>query len=345
MIKRLGFLQTLAVNLGKILPYKIGELFYLIPFWIFRLLLKSHSGTLWFRNSLAFKDIIFGFSDIDLTFYFESSFDRKSVLEIEKKLKLLKYVFPHLGEISYYDHELLSEFLPYANPLELARDPMLIKRENLKDHLLINHCDKIVFALNWLRNDLHKMKKSFSSREKKIKRFLSSLDIKEDLSELQKWSDVLFVVQKNVFKVVVKKEELFINFFAKFYVIDIKDEQSINEFYNENPDLRICFLICYPQIWIGPALKFEGFEDDLDLLKGCSEDLVAVFKAQIAWEEWGLYGQWMQSGSDIDFHIHVENLLRCVNYFHKEEVFLTRGLTLLSSLHEENNLFVDRDAG
>ena len=226
---------------------------------------------------------------------------------------------------------------------------MLVERERLKRYLLIDSGHKIVFALNWLRNDLHKMKESFPSREKKIKRFLNSLEIKEDFSNLKSWSDVQIVIQRDIFNGLVKEDELFVNFFTTFYAMDIKNEASINNFYNENPDLRICLLICYPQIWIGPALQFEGFESDLDRLKECSEELVEVFKGQVAWEVWGLYGQWMQSGSDIDFHIHVENLLRCISYLYtnedKNDVFLTSGLKLLSSLHEENNLLVDRDVG
>ncbi|MCF8058919.1 MAG: hypothetical protein K9K67_06470 [Bacteriovoracaceae bacterium] len=329
-MERLGIFQWSIIKLGNFLPAPICDFFYVTPFWLFKKWLGNEKGQIWFRNSLFFKDIVFGHSDIDLTYYFNEKFDRSSIQKIERTLGKFKVLFPHLGEIAYYDQQGLHDFLKFANPIELSRDPILLQKIDYNFQKKITNIEKVVFSLNWLKNDLHKMKGHFLSREKKINRFLSLLEIDEANKITKDWRDVLKILKSHLFCDFIKANERIDHFFETFFRINFKDNVGLNQFYLDHPHLRVFLLCCYPQIWIGPALLFNGFEDDLDNLKEQPKIYRKLFDCQIKWEIWGLYGQWMHSGVDINFFIHTENLINCVSRLDNVDESILNGLRKLS---------------
>lgn len=329
-MERLGIFQWSIIKLGNFLPAPICDFFYVTPFWLFKKWLGNEKGQIWYRNSLFFKDIVFGHSDIDLTFYFNENFNRSSIQKIERTLRKFKVFFPHLGEIAYYDQQGLHDFLPFANSIELSRDPILLRKIDYKVQKKGTNIEKVVFSLNWLRNDLHKMKGSFLSRNKKINRFFSLLGIDKRERDIKDWKDVFSLLKTELFDDLIKADSNILQFLDTFFNIDMKDNDSLNQFYEDYPHLRVYFLCCYPQVWLGPALLFDGFEDDLVKLKGQPNILRELFDDQIKWELWGLYGQWMHSGVDINFFIHTENLINCISRLDNVDESILNGLKKLS---------------
>lgn len=328
----LGIFRKLAIALSALLPRSLQLSIYRFSFFLFKFLLIGEKGRLWYRNSLYFEDIVFGVSDIDMTFLQDENESYIQVRRIEKKLRLIKCLFPHLGEINYYSKNLLKDFLPLANPIELKRDPIFlaeIERIGASSFLpKLEKSDIQAFVLNWVASDAHRMRENFSFRKSKIKRFLFLLDSEE--KGVRNLEELISSLSTDYFQEVADIQ----SFLTDFTYFDFSHQESFNSFYEEYPEWRVYFMCLFPQKWIGASLHHQKFQDDLYEISKASKELKDIFLKQLRWESWGLLGQWLRVGDDINFHIHVENLLRVARSVTEDGTLEITGLTNLSRLHE-----------
>lgn len=284
---------------------------YTIPFFIYKKLTEKEGVSVWYRNSLAFDDFVFGYSDIDFTLFSEGNLDFDEGQRSLLRLKRLKTLFPHYGELALYDQKSLEIFFPLANPLELMRDPKLLKRlEASVDPLKISSCQKQVFALNWLRNDCHKWRSSFKSRERKIKRFFKLLEI-NSVSSPKNGEELLNCLFDHCWPQLSGNDE-FVDLLAGLMILPLHTpdkEKALNDFYRQNTRLREALMTFFPQLWLGPALVHGTFDQDIQAYSNLTDFKKEIFKDQIKWEVWGLYGQWMREGGNLNFYIHLDALL------------------------------------
>ncbi|MCR9202938.1 MAG: hypothetical protein NXH75_00030 [Halobacteriovoraceae bacterium] len=331
----LRIFQKIAIGTSVVLPRSIQLGIYRFCFSLFRRFISGEKGTLWFRNSLYFDEIVFGVSDIDMTFFQESGQSTDQVKKIEKTLSRLKWIIPILGEINYYSPDSFSDFLPLANPYELKRDPRFLlnlKKLNFDSHLsLTEKSDRQAFVLNWLATDSHRLRENFKFRKLKIQRFLRLLDREELSDKCKDLSDLILIISENFFEGDNKKV---CEFLTDFTYLNFTNPDSLNSFYRDTPENRTLFMCLYPQKWLGASLHHQSFEEDIKQLTAAPDYLQAIFLKQIRWEAWGLLSQWMRSKDDINFHLHVENLLRAVNVFENKADIEKKALTKLSELHE-----------
>lgn len=68
-------LQKATVAFGACLPRFMARWAYTIPFFIYKKLTQKEGVSVWYRNSLAFDDFVFGYSDIDFTLFSEGNLD------------------------------------------------------------------------------------------------------------------------------------------------------------------------------------------------------------------------------------------------------------------------------
>lgn len=330
-----SILRSIAQILSRVMPRSLQVFIYRSTFGVFKLALSSEKGKLWYRNSLYFKDIVFGVSDIDMTFLQEKGNSSDQVKRIEKKLKFWKIFLPHLGEINYYSPDTFDDFLPLANSIELERDPVLLALLSAKEEyrsLLPQRevSDEQVFILNWLASDFHRMRENYSWRQRKIERFFTLLGDTEGRKS-KNLSTLLQYLSKNFFKSDQEKVE---NFLVHFSYFEFEDIGSINLFYEEHPELIDSLLCLYPQKWLGASLHHQRFEEEVESIRDMKDELQEILIKQIRWECWGLLSQWMRSGDDVNFHVHVENLIRMLAPLGERADKERAALKRLSSLHE-----------
>lgn len=324
------------------IPRFLTRLVYNFSYKVITLFFKGEKGQLWYRNSLYFDDLVFGLSDIDLTFLQEQRGDKGQVRRMEKKRRLIKLLIPHSGEINYYHSKYFSDFLPMANIYELRRDPVLLAHFKEKGVLNLidtveEECSKQVFVLNWIASDAHRMREYMPLRKKKMARFLSLLGESPSLvNSLFSIEDLLNVLIPLYFSS-FDRNEIF-SFLKDFTYFDSESVSSMNLFYQEYPQHHKFFMCFYPQKWLGASLHHLKFEDDLQSLSLVEPEFKDIFLRQIRWEVWGLFGQFMRSGDALNFHIHVENLLRAISVFGEDGEVEREGLRKLSRLQESTVL-------
>jgi hypothetical protein len=102
---------------------ELGSMLYRLLFFLNLPLLKLISKKIWFRNSLYFKRVVLGLSDFDLAVFLEKKVDAQKQKDILFINKILKRTLGRMGEMVIYSQVDLETFLPFANPLELKRDP------------------------------------------------------------------------------------------------------------------------------------------------------------------------------------------------------------------------------
>ncbi len=342
--------QEFVVLIGKILPEKIQRFLYLLPVLILRWRLfsvKKLNGQLWYRNSLFFGDVVFGYSDIDLTFYSSVELSEKERKQLMGEYHFWKKIFPHLGELVVYDKKSLRKFLPFANGIELKRDPLLLETlektyEDFKDEVPLS--DKMAFALNWIKSDHHKLETNYPLRFKKVRRFLTLLEIPELENLPENTESLLDYLHQNIWyqlSQISKEEKAFESFMRDLFSRNWHDPETLNSFYIENPHYHLWFLTCYPQLWLGPATITKCRKKDIEELQNAPRLFFDVFKAQIHWEVWGLYGQWFGEWGDINFVLHVEGVIELLSHFPED---FSEALSLLKVVKESGDDFIAREA-
>ena len=307
-------IQKLMILIAPVLPFLVKHAIYLLPILKLKTILFPLGISVWARNSVYFKDEVFGISDLDITMYSRdevSLFKKKIVYRI---LKIMKFFFPFMGEVIFYEAHHLKDFISYASQYELKRDPILLKRINI-ENMNIDSLEK-AFILNWMLNDYHRMDESILHRRNKIDRFLNILN--KNPKTYISAEDVLMDLLKDFNLSEEHRLEWFEaiqRFLRAFKVKKI----PVNDWLSEYSQYEEIIALCFPQIWMGAAIHNGSFEDILYLLHKRNADEKRIFLEQISWELWGLYSNHSQLKLNAELTLHLDHLKQCLDIVCRNE--------------------------
>jgi len=307
-------IQKLMILIAPALPFFVKHAIYLLPILKLKTMLFPLGISVWARNSVYFKDEVFGVSDLDISIYSYkkvSLFKKKIVYRI---LKIMKYFFPFMGEVIFYEAHHLRDFISYASLYELKRDPILLNKINMKNKDM-DSLEK-AFILNWMLNDYHRMDESILHRRNKIDRFLNILN--KNPKTYISGEDVLMDLLKDFPLSVEHRLEWFEaiqRFLRAFKVRQI----PVNDWLSENSKYEEIIALCFPQIWMGAAIHKGSFEDILYLLHKRGREEKRIFLEQISWELWGLYSNHSQLKPSAELTLHLDHLKQCVEIVCRDE--------------------------
>lgn len=318
--------QRFIIWTGAFLPFYIRHILYLLPLWKLKSLLFFFGVSAWARNSVYFKEEVFGLSDLDLTLYAKKKISPWKKKLILLYLKLLRFFFPFVGEVVVYEKDSIKKMIGLASQIELKRDPLLLREVGETDGQELRRA----FILNWVFNDYHRMDAGMLKRKNKIDRFrkLLNLPAKSYFSA----EDLLMDLLKEFINDEQKRGEWFavLQRFLRAYRIE---QQPINEWLEKHRDQQQIIALCYPQVWMGAAIHSETFHDTLYQLKNYSDEDKKVFKEQISWELWGLYSNMFFTSMNAELILHLDHLKECVREV-LDDAQLTEGIENLRRLYE-----------
>ncbi len=283
---------------------------------------------IWPRNSYILGSLICTLSDLDLTFFATQK------VEIYSKLwryRLLKMFMPFLGEINFYHCDKVSKFLPYANSLEVGRDPILMERLNYSSTQDSSY-EKIVFFLKVLESDRRNLKKIPAYRERKWKLHLEKLGW--EMPKKLSLDTLTSLLNKKL-----QEQNLLGKVFLKtFFSLPSKEKIDLNRVYEEcsRQGLIKDYILYYPFYWIGSSFYHDSFDHDLELLKDLSESEARLLAEQVRWELWGLFTQLEVTPDKATLLMHLENIKRLVAKIQIQELSKEslKSIQLLTSLVE-----------
>lgn len=304
-----SFFQRFIIWIGPLLPFFLRHLFYLFPLFKLKSFLYLLGMQAWARNSVYFKEEVFGLSDLDITIYAPQGLAPGSLKKrmITYYLKLLRIFFPFVGEVVIYDDRSIRDYLPLASAIELRRDPLLLKRVGGENSY---HDLRQAFILNWIFNDYHRMDQSILQRRNKVDRFrnLLAMESKSFFSA----EDLLMDLLKDFdfLKGEDKRAQWFeaLQHFLRAYRIN---QTPINEWLRDHRAYEEVIALCYPQIWMGAAIHNDSFYDTLHRLKGRGREEKEILAQQISWELWGLYSNSIMTAFSAEIALHLDHLKDC----------------------------------
>ncbi len=163
---------------------KENNLFYLVyslVFYLYKFIIRAirpEIKFLWYRNSFKLGYWSFLRSDIDITILIEKK-NIKSIKHIYKAHSYFRKYIKIIGEVSIYTIEDLDIISSIINPIELSRDPNLVKFLCLGPIESTSNAEKLIFASKYLiSND--KAPDKFNTRTQKKNYLEQTLLIKID---------------------------------------------------------------------------------------------------------------------------------------------------------------------
>ena len=103
------------------------NLFYDLS-WFLLKIPSNKDQKIWARNSYYFRSHVPGLSDIDITVLSQDIPDEFLVYR-----KILKIIFPWIGEVNWYPISIAQEMFVLANTVEMSRDPILVAKYSKKN--------------------------------------------------------------------------------------------------------------------------------------------------------------------------------------------------------------------
>lgn len=107
----------------------------------------------WARHSYALGTLEPSLSDLDLTFYFKKKPSVRALERVYGVYEKLKRAYPLFGEVNTFVEEEVEKLWHFANPLETARDPILVSRTQSPTREP-TAADKSVFLLRMLESNV-----------------------------------------------------------------------------------------------------------------------------------------------------------------------------------------------
>jgi hypothetical protein len=313
------------------LPYFIQIIPYAIAKYVVINLLTTSKTKVWVRNSYVFNNLVCALSDLDFTIITSDINDADKAV---KKFRLLKKIFPFLGEINLYNKNELNEFSPIANSYEIARDPELQSILGLKETNYSKY-QKIVFLCKTLESDQENLKSIPHLRVKKWTHHLNKLNENSEIT--------LDSLKELLSKLALELKIDGNKFLDQYYKLNRTEKVNCDNFYRENEDKK-SYILLYPFRWIGSSLTCDSFFHDIEEIKNFSNEQLLLLEAQIEWEIWGLYSQYIHNLRQATLHTHLENIKQMMD----TSVYLkeTKSYALLNklrSLHENLLLHYPRN--
>ena len=267
------------------------HLSYSFVYKAIRLILSRPGITIWARNSFQAQNYLPGISDIDLTILFDCSYsDAQFIL---KKYARLKMFFPILGESNVYWQKAITQFLPASNFFELSRDPILaqqyIKRTISTEQVTVQ---AFVFLLRQLDADYEKLSINAHVRQ-------------------HKWKNLLHLISAQFPALGCSNEQIDVNFLIDLMnrFVPSAPKDDLHSLFNKNQSPQtLIFCALAPQRWAIHAIKTSFFKTVPLQLPSLDEMLQAVCLEQIAWEIWGLFGQFCNINDTQSISKHMKHM-------------------------------------
>lgn len=245
---------------------------------------------IWYKNSLAFKQITFGTSDIDLVIYINDELLANERKRLLSAINFLRCIFPILGEVSIYNQKHLDFLNKVANPYELARDPELAKRLDAPARSKYMATSYILHALF---ADIHNLNQNAQLRAGRwsyvLKDILSEYDTKvnfDKFSQEQIW---------NLLKSILDDSRIF--------------DQYLNQSASDIDPLQV--LRPCQNIYDENGFKLS-FNQDIFKNIELSRDYKKLIEAEINWEIYGIYSQlYFTNAKSNLFHLRVLKAMMC----------------------------------
>ena len=264
----------------------------------------------WPRNSFltfAFRPLK---SDLDLTVWLEAQPSSKTIAQLRWLLKINKVLFPILGESNVYIRPFAGFMAGLVNRYELARDPELermLKEDLTKKaasskalkRVTTKRAEKCVFLLRMLEADLQNLRTAPKRRKQKWRMHLTSVGVKSDKNSS-------IVAGENPIRKIL---ETAFHFFedSEFEKRATDMVESYLQARSEGvPDHKVTvtpeLLAIFPQrfCFLEVSKKLSG------------QALKEIFMAQVAWEIWGIMGQFPLLRQPKAVLVHLTSLKKCL---------------------------------
>ena len=162
------------------IPHLVGRLPYSGALGLGQLLARTSSrgarARLWARNSFVLGSFVPFLSDLDLTCWFDETPTPRALRRVQRRLRLLKRVFPFLGETGFYFAPSSPTWIALMNPVEFDRDPKLRARLGLPEREATGP-EATAALLRYLETDWHNLRRNPWIRAPKWAYHLSRLDL------------------------------------------------------------------------------------------------------------------------------------------------------------------------
>lgn len=314
-----------------------GKIPYVFAYWLIRTLFSDEANglSIWSRNSFALGYLEFGFSDLDLTLFASTSFDRNRLLKTKERIEKLKLILPFIGEINIYHADDLKNLENYINYFELARDPKALEKFDL--NLLKRNMapQAIVFVLKQLESDLQMLNRFPRKRIKKWSYIYEQINQTIPESELSfrvpfnenKIIETMLCVVLHLNKVFVPTE-FQIQFQKLNFMMELIYKKT--DFHTIPTDLLL-------DVWIY-TLSFEKIPALNISPSNLSPAHIDIIKEKIHWEIFGNYTQTpsLQDSAHMTHFKNIFNQIRSLNSSYSTDS-LTFSHQYIKKLLSENN--------
>jgi hypothetical protein len=252
----------------------------------------------WYRHSLRFNAINPLLSDIDLTITLQDcDYIPQNWQLIQERLKLLKKVFPILGETNIYNIAHLKQFSSFANTYEVKRDPDLLEKFHIASFSQDTLSQSIIFLIRGLSSDYERVEKYPIYRIKKWNIFYNILDLNSSFSKNNPVS---------VAKIIHQIQHLLPNqvtFDATEFKQIVQLGSNLAKF-----GMTKCIRIYFPHLWpyaTANGQYREDFHEEVIKYQKDNTSEQAITLAQLNWEFWGVITQIPNSMiiNDVVFHL------------------------------------------
>lgn len=269
--------------------------------------------SLWYRNSLRLNYLTPFLSDIDVSFDCGDLSDAE-VGKIQNRHNLIRRLFLRVGEANFYVRRHKDFIQKYANPLELARDPDLLRIYDItiKANPLLN-AQKFVFAARSVNSDLRNLRKRPHWRLKKWNFHLRTLG----LAEVAAFDGESLSLLLN--------EKIFSAQSSLPYTEIIKgllnnQMQDLAPIWLSQRETSLAFFLLCPVQWLAVVAKQSDFKKCLPQLTTLNEFEQQVAFAHITWEISALLTQFTWVSDPERYNLHIKRLMQigrfaCPHYY------------------------------
>lgn len=294
----------------------LAQRLYRDAFWAYSRFFTSLPVSLWYRNSLRLNYLTPFLSDIDVSFDCGDISDAE-VGKIQNRHNLVRRLFLRVGEANFYVRRHKDFIQKYANPLELERDPDLLRAYDItiKTNPLLD-AHKFVFAARSLNSDLRNLRKRPHGRLKKWNFHLSTLGLSEvtsfdgeSLSSLL--NEKIFSMQSSLP-------------YAEILQGLLRNQiQDLAPNWLDKKETSLAFFLLCPVQWLSVMAKQSDFKKCLSQLTALNHFEQQVAFAHITWEISALLTQFTWVHDPERYNLHIKRLMQVGRFscpYHYEEL-------------------------
>ena len=262
-------------------------------------------------------------SDIDIDLFFPRSATLRTQQVTLQRFLILKYFIPLFSEVNIYTEDTIDFIDDCINPLELQRDPQLIKVGNLSP-VIPTRTEQLVYVIKMLCSDRHNLISHLNLRKKKWAFHLKQLHLDKKIEPFN-LTNLLNVLEKHLFihfpRIAIKKT-------LHQYLKQKKNLASFSSF-NEKKN----YFLLFPNEFIFHVASSES--SLLKMFSSLNEEEQVLYIDQLKWELWGLYTQYKIINNISTLNTHLKSLAKTIDYLDTNFSFLKEKFHFLMGLVDQ----------